>query len=276
MKQKKNSFRIAMAIVAMATLGVVITSCSKEDDILNDVELQDQNDESSSLKSMPPPGDPVKNSNGGIMYDDTVYVTVFKRHYGGNYPYYASEVFDFSSKQLIYSITPGETTDSTQSPATNGMVTFFNQKAYSSGQAKGCPGFLVGDGYEVANYTAAKGSAYKGLDTLRCLELTDVENLTYGTDGSYSLPFLKSIHPGCFSGGNLQQSPALAYYDDRLAIGRQFHGNCGGDYYEPIWAIRKSDGMGGYNYWAFCVDPYQNATSGTQRQWSTINYKILD
>jgi hypothetical protein len=266
MKKSFFSFRIALAIVAMATLGAV-TSCSEDDGMMNDVELQEQ----ASLKSMSAPGDPIATSNGGTMHDDTVYVTTFKRHYGGSYPNYVSEVFDFSSNQLAAYITPSVTSNSS-APVTDGMITFFNQTAYKSGSPKGCPGFIVGDDYEVVNYTDEMGSSYSGLSTLRCLELSDVENLTYSGEGTpYSLPFLTSTHSSCFSGGNLQQSCAHTYYDTYLTIGRQWHGNCGGDYSEPIWVI--TDGV---DYWAFCVDPYQNGSSTPDKYYSTFNYKKLN
>ncbi|TAJ11906.1 hypothetical protein DMA11_14895 [Marinilabiliaceae bacterium JC017] len=272
MKQKFMRFRIAMVITAMAILGVVTTSCSKDDDMFNDFEVQDQNDESSSLKSMSPPGDPTVTSNGGSMSAGYVYVTTFKRHTTIAYPNYVSAVFDFSSNQLTASVTPSSASGSFTA---SGMITFFNQKAYNgSMQAKGCPGFVVGSDYQVANYTASNNNKY-GLDDLRCLELSDVTSLTYSSESSYTLPFNTTDHTPVsdyfYNTNDLKQSAAVNYYDNNLVIGRQWHGNCGGTYNEPIWVITDGD-----DYWAFCVDPYQNATSGSNKQWSTINYKILD
>jgi hypothetical protein len=277
MKSKKISFRTVLAIVAIAVMGVVFTGCSKDDDILADVEQSDVNATAKISR--------LKSSKAAIVAGIT-YTSYFKRHYGEAYPGYVTASLDFSSNQLAGEITPTEETDSTAAFSLGDFLTFFNQTAYKSGSPKGCPAFIINDDYEVANYTA-EVPAELGYDSLYTLTKNEIENadLTYVTDDDdFKLPFLKSEKdPSFFSGGNLLQSEAYDFYDDSLRIGRKFHVECGGGYTTPIWIIRIRIGHI-YIYWAFCIDPYQNGTTGgagspspsSNKWWSTFNYKKLN
>ena len=262
MRQKFLSFRIAMAIVAMAIVGVVVTSCSRDDDMLNNVELQSDDDVSAESRLK---------SGGDAIVAGVTYSCQLERHYGGSYPGYAYTDLNFSSVQLYSTEDWTEETDSTVSLPVGDMLTFFNQTAYKNGSSKGCPGFIINEDYDVANYTA-EVSTELGYDSLYTLTKSEIENadLDYYTDDpdDYDLPFLKSTHSGQFSGGNLQQNLALTYYDNNLQIGHEYHIECSGTYTTPIWVI--TDGV---DYWAFCVDPYKTVGN---TYYSTFCYKKLN
>jgi hypothetical protein len=156
-------------------------------------------------------------------------------------------------------------------------------EAYKGSSAKSCPTFVTGGGFDFANLTAYD-TTLAGLYDLRCLELSDITpvNLAWkndNDDSNYTLPFVNS---GSFTdffnaNGKLLQDSARTYYDDELVIGNDYFKNgCWGTHYTPIWLCRKLNDDDEYDYWAFCVDPFQNATSGDNKKWSTFNYRIVD
>jgi hypothetical protein len=183
-------------------------------------------------------------------------------------------VRDPSGTTKVYGMTLGASPDTvnisgssiTTSTTSYDMV-FFNEKASTdcSATSTGLPAFIL-CGYTTGACVDTGKAAY---DTLSVHPV-----VTYTADPVMTLPLTGTTYR-CDDLTTLRRTPAQTLYNTGL-IGNRFQ-NTADDYsdtYQRVYVLKVKHGLY-YYYYAFMVQKFKNASSGSEAKKMTILYKQL-